>query len=523
MNPSDPHSQQSPPTRGVVRRALIGVSDKSGIVEFARALADAGVEILSTGGTARALAEAGVPVRPVSDYTGFPEIMDGRVKTLHPRVHGGILSRRGSDAGVMREHGIEAIDLVAVNLYPFRSASASGDFDHAIENIDIGGPTLIRAAAKNHRHVTALVDSGDYETVLGQIRDTGGVSSQTRLNLAVKAFAHVSHYDSEIVKYLDRHTEAPCDRLLLSYRLSRRLRYGENPHQSGALYADASGAGIAAAEQLHGKELSFNNIADADTAYRCACAFSEPVCVIVKHANPSSVALRADLLEAYREAYAGDPTSAFGGVIAFNRPATGALIRAILEQQFVEVIIAPDFDPGALEAVQSRKNVRLVRCEAAAEGSQHRSVSGGLLLQDADALDELDDDASLRCVTERAPTPEELRDLHFAWRCAAFVKSNAIVYAREQRTIGVGAGQMSRLYSARIASLKAEEEGLPVAGAVMASDAFFPFADGVEVAAEAGISAIIQPGGSIRDREVIAAADSAGMAMLFTGRRHFLH
>jgi phosphoribosylaminoimidazolecarboxamide formyltransferase/IMP cyclohydrolase len=518
-----------------IRRALISVSDKTGVVELARALASRGVEILSTGGTARLLTERGVPVTEVSDYTGFPEMMGGRVKTLHPRIHGGILGRRGVDDAVMRENEIRPIDLVVVNLYPFESTVANPDctLPTAIENIDIGGPTLLRAAAKNHAGVTVLVDAADYPRVLSEIADKGGVSDATRFDLAVKAFEHTAAYDGAIANYLGAVIEHPERKAQgfprtfnLQFHRRQAMRYGENPHQQAAFYVEREQleACIATARQLQGKALSFNNIADTDAAIECVKQFDEqPACVIVKHANPCGVALGKDLLEAYERAYATDPESAFGGIIAFNGELDEATARSIVGRQFVEVIVAPRVSEAASQAVAAKKNMRLLECGEWASEAVHRvdfkRVNGGLLVQDAD-LRLID---VMRTVTRREPTPEERLDLLFTWRVAKFVKSNAIVYGRGRQTIGVGAGQMSRINSARIAAIKAGQAGLEVKGSAMASDAFFPFRDGIDQAAAAGITAVIQPGGSLRDEEVIAAADEHGLAMVFTGMRHFRH
>ena len=516
-----------------IGRALISVSDKTGIVEFARALADAGVEILSTGGTAGLLTEKGVAVTEVSDYTGFPEMMDGRLKTLHPRVHGGILGRRGLDDGVMRENEIKPIDLVVVNLYPFEKTVADPDctLATAIENIDIGGPTMVRAAAKNHAAVTVVVDAGDYPRVLADMEANGGAVSDTlRFDLAVKAFEHTAGYDGAIADWLGRKVEGGNSdfprTLNLQFRHAQGMRYGENPHQKGAFYVEREilEASAATARQLQGKELSYNNIGDTDAALECVKQFdADPTCVIVKHANPCGVAIGDTLAEAYDRAFKTDPESAFGGIIACNRALDSETARAIVERQFVEVIIAPKVTDEALQAVSAKKNVRLLECgEWTAEAlhrMEYKRVNGGLLVQEADlALHR-----ELKAVTKRAPTDKEMEDLLFTWQVAKFVKSNAIVYGRDKMTIGVGAGQMSRINSARIAGIKAEHAGLDVKGAVMASDAFFPFRDGLDNAAEAGITAVIQPGGSMRDEEVIAAADEHGIAMVFTGMRHFRH
>jgi phosphoribosylaminoimidazolecarboxamide formyltransferase / IMP cyclohydrolase len=516
-----------------IKRALISVSDKTGIVDFARSLADRKIEILSTGGTAKLLTDNEVPVTEVSEYTGYPEMMDGRVKTLHPKIHGGILGRRGIDDGVMRENGIGGIDLIVVNLYPFEETVAKPDCDlpTAIENIDIGGPTMLRAAAKNHKDVTVVVDAADYERVLQEMVDNGNaVSDATRFDLAVKTFEHTARYDGAIANYLGARTgEGVSDfprTLSLQFRQTQTMRYGENPHQKAAFYVEhrIEEASVATAEQLQGKELSYNNIGDTDAALECVKSFDEgPACVIVKHANPCGVAYGATLLEAYDRAYSTDPESAFGGIIAFNGELDGETAQAIVDRQFVEVIIAPTVSAAAIEVVSSKKNVRLLRCgewtSEAIHRTEYKRVNGGLLAQDAD----LQLTQSIQVATRRKPTDEEMRDLLFTWRVAKFVKSNAIVYGRNGMTIGVGAGQMSRVNSARIAAIKAEHAGLEVKGSVMASDAFFPFRDSIDNAAEAGIVAVIQPGGSMRDEEVIAAANEHGMAMVFTGMRHFRH
>jgi phosphoribosylaminoimidazolecarboxamide formyltransferase / IMP cyclohydrolase len=518
-----------------VRRALLSVSDKSGLIELARALAQRNIELLSTGGTAALLAANGVPAREVSSYTGFPEIMDGRVKTLHPKVHGGLLGRRGTDEAVMAREGIAPIDMLVVNLYPFAATvSRPGcSYEEAIENIDIGGPAMLRAAAKNHESVLVVVDPQDYSTVLNEL-DThrGGSDIATRARLAAKAFAHTARYDTMVAGWLARQQRSAGDEfpatLPLIFDKVQDLRYGENPHQAAAFYRDpfAHGAGIAGARVLQGKDLSFNNIADADTAIECVRQFSACACVIVKHANPCGAALGDTPLEAYERAYRTDPTSAFGGIIAFNRELDAATAAAITERQFVEVLAAPAIEPQAARALAARPNVRVLELgELAADAAPHtlelRSVGGGLLVQASDRADL--DEGALTVPTRRKPSAQELADLRFAWRVCKYVKSNAIVFARECATIGVGAGQMSRVYSTRLAAMKATDENLRVAGSVMASDAFFPFRDNLDVAAEYGIQAVIQPGGSRRDAEVIAAADEHGMAMVFTGMRHFRH
>jgi len=516
-----------------IRRALLSVSNKEGLLDFARALRSRGVTILSTGGTAALLREDGIEVTDVATVTGFPEIMDGRVKTLHPKIHGGLLGRSGRDEAVMAEHGIDAIDLVAVNLYPFAATIAKSDssFDDAVENIDIGGPAMVRAAAKNHDRVTIVVDPLDYGTVIAEIdRGGGGVSADTRRRLATKAFAHTAQYDAAVAAYLDRATRASAgefpELLALQYRKRLDLRYGENPHQRAAFYVatDAQGASVGSAAQLQGKELSFNNLVDADTAFECVRQFDAPACVIVKHANPCGVAVAGGLREAYDRAFRTDPTSAFGGIIAFNRPLDGETARAIVERQFVEVIVAPAVEAEAREACARKENVRLLSTGGLARSSTRyeiRSLNGGLLLQTRDEGMVLRE--SLQVVTKRAPSSAELADLMFAWQVCKYVKSNAIVFVKDGMTVGIGAGQMSRVVSTRIAAMKAADEGLDPRGSVMASDAFFPFRDGLDAAAVHGITAVIQPGGSKRDAEVIAAADEHGIAMVFTGMRHFRH
>ena len=517
-----------------VRRALLSVSDKTGLVDLARGLDALGIALISTGGTASALRDAGLPVTEVSTLTGFPEIMDGRVKTLHPAVHGGLLGRRGSDDAVMAEHGIAPIDLLVVNLYPFEQTIAAPDctFAEAIENIDIGGPAMLRAAAKNHDHVAVAVDPADYAELLEELSN-GGTSLALRRHFATKVYAHTARYDGLIANWLGTRADAgkpeafPLS-LHLAFERSQSLRYGENPHQSAALYVEKNvpPGTVAAARVLAGKELSYNNIADADAALECVKAFMKtPACVIVKHANPCGVALGANLLEAYERAYACDPVSAFGGIIAFNHRLDVATARAIVQGQFVEVMVAPEFDAEAIAAITTKPNVRVLATgdwdEQPPPALDFKRISGGLLVQDADRDTLLLTD--LKVVSRRVPDANELHDLLFAWHVAMFVKSNAIVYARGSRTIGIGAGQMSRIVSARIATLKAADAQLHIPGAVMASDAFFPFRDGIDTAAQAGIRAVIQPGGSVRDAEVIAAANDHNMAMVFTGARHFRH
>lgn len=527
-----------------IRRALISVSDKTGIVEFAHALSTAGVEILSTGGTYQLLVNHQIPAIEVSDYTGFAEMMDGRVKTLHPKIHGGILGRRGQDDAIMAEHNIGPIDLVVVNLYPFAATVARADCDlpMAIENIDIGGPTMVRSAAKNHAHVGIVVNASDYDRVLAELAQYNGLALTTRFDLALKAFEHTAAYDGMIANYLGTINQQ-ADALTNDARLpfprtfnsqfikAQDMRYGENPHQKAAFYVENNPqeASIATAKQLQGKELSYNNVADTDAALECVKSFVKPACVIVKHANPCGVAVvpedEGGIRKAYDLAYATDSESAFGGIIAFNRELDAETAQAIIDRQFVEVIIAPSVSDEALAVVANKQNVRLLACgEWSAQRVQDfdfKRVNGGLLVQDRDnGMISADD---LTVVTQRQPSEAELHDLIFAWKVAKFVKSNAIVYAKNRQTVGVGAGQMSRVNSARIAAIKAEHAGLVVEGAVMASDAFFPFRDGIDNAANAGIKAIIQPGGSMRDAEVIAAADEAGIAMVFTGMRHFRH
>ena len=516
-----------------IGRALISVSDKSGIVEFATALRAMNVELLSTGGTFRLLRESGLDVTEVADYTGFPEMMDGRVKTLHPKVHGGILARRGQDDDVMAEHGIKPIDMVVVNLYPFEATVADPDcsLEDAIENIDIGGPTMVRAAAKNHRFVNIVVNASDYATVLAEMQANDGATSlETRFNLAIKAYEHTAAYDGAIANHFGKVVPGGSESFPRTFNTQfqkvQEMRYGENPHQKAAFYVESNPceAGIATATQLQGKELSYNNVADTDAALECVKNFDAPACVIVKHANPCGVAVAETIGKAYDLAFATDPESAFGGIIAFNRELDAATAAAIAERQFVEVIIAPSISDAATAVIAQKKNVRLLCCgEWSAPGAalDYKRVNGGLLVQDRDlGMVGLDD---IQIVSKVQPTPAQLDDLLFAWKVAKFVKSNAIVYASGGQTVGVGAGQMSRINSARIAGIKAEHAGLAVKGSVMASDAFFPFRDGIDNAGQAGIAAVIQPGGSIRDEEVIAAADEHGMAMVYTHMRHFRH
>ena len=517
-----------------VRRALLSVSDKTGLLELAQALAAHGVELLSTGGTAKALRDAGLAVKDVSDHTGFPEMMDGRVKTLHPKVHGGLLGRAGLDDAVMAEHGIEQIDLLVLNLYPFLKVSMdpSSTFEDVIENIDIGGPAMLRSAAKNFARVAVATDPAQYAGIVDELKaHAGALSAKTRFALSVAAFNNVAFYDACISNFLsakqDDGTHAQFSAQANgNFVKVMDLRYGENPHQQAAFYRDlwpAPGS-LATFTQLQGKELSYNNIADSDAAWECVRQFDLPACVIVKHANPCGVAVGAACGDAYELAYATDPTSAFGGILAFNTKLDAATCKAILDRQFVEVLIAPDYDDEALAYAKKKANVRVLRIPMAKPSPgfiDTKRVGSGMLMQTADDRVITRDD--LKVVTKLAPTEAQFGDLLFAWKVAKFVKSNAIVYAKDSRTIGVGAGQMSRVYSARIAGLKAFDANLQVEGSVMASDAFFPFRDGIDAAAEAGIKAVIQPGGSMRDAEVIAAADEHGLAMVFTGVRHFRH
>jgi len=527
-----------------IKRALLSVSDKTGIVDFARALSEKGIDLLSTGGTAKLLADNGINVTEVSEHTGHPEIMDGRVKTLHPKIHGGILARRGVDEAIMNDNNIAAIDMVVVNLYPFANTVAKEDcsLEDAIENIDIGGPTMVRAAAKNHKDVTIIVNADDYQRVLAEMNsNNGSLTYKTRFDLAIAAYEHTAAYDGMIANYFGTMLPAYGDkdastsfteraqfpRTFNSQFIKKQdLRYGENSHQNAAFYTEANPeeASVSTATQIQGKALSYNNIADTDSALECVKEFAEPACVIVKHANPCGVAIGDDILAAYEGAYKTDPTSAFGGIIAFNRELDAKTAEAIVSRQFVEVIIAPSISDSAAQIVAAKPNVRLLACgqwSTKTTGLDYKRVNGGLLLQDRDQGSVTKDD--LKVVTKRQPTDDEMRDLQFCWKVAKYVKSNAIVYVKNSETIGVGAGQMSRVYSAKVAGIKAADENLEVKGSVMASDAFFPFRDGLDAAAEAGITAVIQPGGSMRDNEVIAAADEHNIAMVFTGMRHFRH
>ncbi|QNH14384.1 bifunctional phosphoribosylaminoimidazolecarboxamide formyltransferase/IMP cyclohydrolase [Xanthomonas sp. SI] len=521
-----------------VRRALLSVSDKTGLIDLARALAARNVELLSTGGTAKAIREAGLAVKDVSELTGFPEMMDGRVKTLHPLVHGGLLGRAGTDDAVMAEHGIAAIDLLVLNLYPFEAVTAKADctLAEAVENIDIGGPAMLRSAAKNFARVAVATDPVQYADLLAELEaHDGQLSAAKRFALSVAAFNRVAQYDAAISNYLSTVTD-PASEVPVRAAFPAQangtfvkvmdLRYGENPHQHAAFYRDLCPApgSLATFQQLQGKELSYNNIADSDAAWECVRQFDAPACVIVKHANPCGVAVGAACGDAYELAYATDPTSAFGGILAFNRTLDAATAKVILDRQFVEVLIAPDYEEGALEYAKKKANVRVLRIPLAPVSGgfvDTKRIGSGLLMQSAD--DRVVTRDELKVVTRLAPTEAQFADLLFAWKVAKYVKSNAIVYAKDHRTIGVGAGQMSRVYSARIAGIKAADAELVVQGSVMASDAFFPFRDGIDAAAAAGIKAVIQPGGSMRDGEVIGAADEHGIAMVFTGVRHFRH
>lgn len=508
------------------KRALISVSDKTGLVELAEALVNQGIEILSTGGSAKAISDAGLAVTKVSEVTGFPEIMDGRVKTLHPKIHGGLLGRRDVDGDVMAEHGIPEIDLVVVNLYPFQETLTDDPtYAEAVEQIDIGGPAMVRASAKNHKWVSIVTSPADYEEVIRCVQ-TDGLPYTLRQRLAARAFSHTAQYDAAIAQWMGEQTQekdALPETLTLHLGRGEVMRYGENAHQTAAFYRDGCpGSHVGNARSLQGKALSFNNIADTDAALECVREFDVPACVIVKHANPCGVAVGASIAEAYDRAFKTDPTSAFGGIIAFNRPLDAATAQTILDRQFVEVIIAPGIADDARAVCQQKPNIRVLEVGDLKErgfGYDYKRVNGGLLVQSRD----LEDYAEWTCVSEVQPTTDQDRDLKFAWKVAKYVKSNAIVYASQEMTVGVGAGQMSRVYSAKIAGIKAADEGLEVPGSVMASDAFFPFRDGIDAAAEAGIAAIVQPGGSIRDDEIIEAADEHGIAMIFTGMRHFRH
>ncbi len=521
----------------MIKQALISVSDKTGVLEFARELSALGVKLLSTGGTAKLLADNGLPVTEVADYTGFPEMLDGRVKTLHPKVHGGILARRDfpEHVAALEQHGIPTIDMVVVNLYPFQQTVAKGEcsLEDAIENIDIGGPTMLRSSAKNHKDVTVIVDPSDYAVVLAEMKaNQNVVSYDTKFTLAKKVFAHTAQYDGAITNYLTSLGEdkahatrsAYPQTLNLHFEKVQEMRYGENPHQSAAFYRDLKSldGALANYKQLQGKELSYNNIADADAAWECVKSFTESACVIVKHANPCGVAVAATPFDAYSKALQTDPTSAFGGIIAFNRELDGKAAAEVVKQ-FVEVLIAPSFTEEAKQIFVARQNVRLLEISLGNGINQYdvKRVGGGLLVQAPDSKNVLQEE--LRVVSKLQPTPQQMADMMFAWRVAKYVKSNAIVFCGNGMTLGVGAGQMSRIDSARIASIKAQNAGLTLTGSAVASDAFFPFRDGLDVVVDAGATCVIHPGGSMRDQEVIDAADERGVVMVYTGTRHFRH
>ena len=511
-----------------IKRALISVSDKSGIAEFAKSLSLLNIEIVSTGGTAKLLQANNIPVTEVSDFTSYPEMMDGRVKTLNPKIHGGILARRGKDEEVMLNNEIKPIDLVVVNLYPFQQTvkNPQSSEENIIENIDIGGPAMLRSSAKNHISVTVVVDTSDYKVVLDEITRHGDTSLAMRKSLALKTFEHTAQYDGAIANYLGKMDDGFSNTINLQFVKSQTMRYGENPHQSAAFYKEANllEASVSSSHQIQGKPLSYNNLADADAALECVRDFEEPSCVIIKHANPCGVATRSNIFDAYQSAYLTDPTSAFGGIIAFNRELDKETAQSIIEKQFVEVIIAPKINDSAKNVLLSKENVRVLECgdlKKAEPAFDYKKISGGLLIQDKDLITL--DSEDMKCVSSNQPSDSQIEDLLFAWKVAKYVKSNAIVYAKNQMTIGIGAGQMSRIYSAKIAGIKAADENLEVNGSVMASDAFFPFRDGIDAAAQAGIKAIIHPGGSMRDDEVIAAANEHNIAMIFTGIRHFKH
>ena len=511
-----------------IKRALISVSDKTGIAEFAKSLSSLNIEIISTGGTAKLLQDNNISVTEVSDFTGYPEMMAGRVKTLNPKIHGGILARRGKDEEVMSRNDIKPIDLVVVNLYPFQQTINNPNCteEDAIENIDIGGPAMLRSSAKNHISVTVVVDTADYQLVIDEITKNGNTTLSMRKSLAMKTFEHTAQYDGAIASYLGRMEDGFSNTINLQFVKSQTMRYGENPHQSAAFYKELNllEASVSSSHQIQGKPLSYNNLADADAALECVRDFEEPSCVIIKHANPCGVATRTNIYDAYQSAYLTDPTSAFGGIIAFNRELDKETAKSIIDQQFVEVIIAPHITDSAKAVLLNKENIRVLECgnlEKAKHSFDYKKISGGLLVQDKDLASlNLDD---MKCVSSLQPSDSQMKDLLFAWKVAKYVKSNAIVYAKDQMTIGVGAGQMSRIYSAKIAGIKAADENFEVKGSVMASDAFFPFRDGIDSAAQAGISAIIHPGGSMRDNEIISAANEHDIAMIFTGMRHFKH
>ena len=511
-----------------IKRALISVSDKTGIAEFAKSLSSLNIEIISTGGTAKLLQDNNISVTEVSDFTGYPEMMAGRVKTLNPKIHGGILARRGKDEEVMSRNDIKPIDLVVVNLYPFQQTINNPNCteEDAIENIDIGGPAMLRSSAKNHISVTVVVDTADYQLVIDEITKNGNTTLSMRKSLAMKTFEHTAQYDGAIASYLGRMEDGFSNTINLQFVKSQTMRYGENPHQSAAFYKELNllEASVSSSHQIQGKPLSYNNLADADAALECVRDFEEPSCVIIKHANPCGVATRTNIYDAYQSAYLTDPTSAFGGIIAFNRELDKETAKSIIDQQFVEVIIAPHITDSAKAVLLNKENIRVLECgnlEKAKHSFDYKKISGGLLVQDKDLASlNLDD---MKCVSSLQPSDSQMKDLLFAWKVAKYVKSNAIVYAKDQMTIGVGAGQMSRIYSAKIAGIKAADENFEVKGSVMASDAFFPFRDGIDSAAQAGIIAIIHPGGSMRDDEIISAANEHDIAMIFTGMRHFKH
>ena len=511
-----------------IKRALISVSDKTGIAEFAKSLSSLNIEIISTGGTAKLLQDNNISVTEVSDFTGYPEMMAGRVKTLNPKIHGGILARRGKDEEVMSRNDIKPIDLVVVNLYPFQQTinNPNSTEEDAIENIDIGGPAMLRSSAKNHISVTVVVDCTDYQSVIDEISKNGNTTLSMRKSLAMKTFEHTAQYDGAIASYLGRMEDGFSNTINLQFVKSQTMRYGENLHQSAAFYKelDLFEASVSSSHQIQGKPLSYNNLADEDAALECVRDFEDPSCVIIKHANPCGVATRVNIHEAYQSAYLTDPTSAFGGIIAFNRELDKETAKSIIDQQFVEVIIAPHITDSAKDTLLSKENIRVLECgdlQKAQQSFDYKKISGGLLIQDKDLS--LLSSSDMKCVTSIIPNESQMKDLLFAWKVAKYVKSNAIVYAKNQMTIGVGAGQMSRVYSAKIAGIKAADENFEVKGSVMASDAFFPFRDGIDAAAQAGIKAIIQPGGSMRDDEVISAANEHDIAMIFTGMRHFRH
>ena len=518
-------------TTAPIQRALISVSNKSGLVEFCRSLTEEfNVEIISTGGTLKALEEASISAVEISQFTNFPEMMDGRVKTLHPKVHGGILARREQDQEIMKENNILAIDLVVVNLYPFKETISKPDvsLEEAIENIDIGGPSMVRSAAKNNKYVGVVVEPDDYPLILKEMKgNRGSLSQEMRSSLATKAFNHTANYDTVISGYLSSLTEQDFpNRIFAKFQKKEVMRYGENPHQKAAFYVDETkqGNGLGNANQLQGKQLSYNNIADTDAALECVKSFEEPTCVIIKHANPCGVATDVDITEAYQKAFDADSTSAFGGIIALNRKLEEKTAQQIIDNQFVEVIIAPGVSSSAQKILSTKENIRVLEMESMeklSSGFKFLSVTDGLLVQEIDngSISAKD----LKIVSSREPTEKEVQDCLFAWKVCKFVKSNAIVYAKNNQTVGIGAGQMSRIDSTQIAASKAKESGFETKGCAMASDAFFPFRDGIDVAASMGISSIIQPGGSIRDDEIIEAANEANMAMIFTGMRHFRH